>query len=74
MLKSFDQELRQREAELEAREQAVAAKERALDARSIKHNLYDRLTISLRTVDAIIIGCVVAIAALVALGMYFGRG
>jgi hypothetical protein len=45
-----------------------------LEARSIKHNLYERITVSLRTVDAVIIGCAAAIIILVIVGMYIGRG
>lgn len=69
-----EDDFQRRLAELEARELAVAARERAGEAKGLRYNLYERITLSRRTVDIIIIACAVAIVTLVAVGVYLGKG
>lgn len=63
-----EQELERRVAELEAREQDIARREKIMEARSVRHCIYDGLNVSLRTVDTVIVLCAIAIVALVVLG------
>ncbi|MDR1612977.1 MAG: hypothetical protein LBT97_09370 [Planctomycetota bacterium] len=67
-------DLQKRLEEVARRERAVARRERAVDAKSIKHNLYERMNLSLGAVNAVIILCVVALAVLIALGICLGPG
>ncbi|MDR1521068.1 MAG: hypothetical protein LBU23_13145 [Planctomycetota bacterium] len=60
-------------AEVEARERAVERRERAAGAEGLRHNLYARVNLSRRAVDAVIVACAVLIAVLAAVGYYFGK-
>ncbi len=66
-------EIQQRIAELEERERKISEREKALSAKSIHRNHYDRIDVSTRTMDVIIIICVLAIAVLVVAGMFLGK-
>jgi hypothetical protein len=66
-------EMQQRIAELEERERKVTEREKALAGKSIHRNHYDRIDVSTRTMDIIIIVCVLIIAALVVAGVFFGK-
>ena len=74
MIMMDENELQRRLAEVEARERAVTAREQAARVRGIRYNMYERITLSPRAIDAIIIGCAVAIVALVIVGAVMGKG
>ncbi len=66
-----ERDMEHRMAEIEAREQAVAAKERAISAKSIRCNLYDRITLSKASIDVIIIACAAAILGCILFGVLY---
>ena len=66
-------EVQNRLAELEAREKELARREAAFAAKGLRNNLYDRVNLSAKAVDAIIIACILAIILAVAVGMYLGN-
>ena len=65
-----ENELRERLAVIEARERALAERERAFAAKGVRSNLYDRVTLSVGTLNYIILACAALIAALTAIGYY----
>lgn len=67
------EELQRRLAEVEAREQELARRESALAAKAVHRNPYERLNLSEKAVNAVIIVCILAIAALIAFGLYLGK-
>ena len=71
---SADTELERRLADLEERERKMSERERAAaGAAGLRHNLYERITLSTRTIDCIIIACAVLIVLCVIVGMILGR-
>ena len=64
---ALETDLEQRIAEVEAREQAVERREKG-----IRHHLYSRINVSVRTMDIFIFACAAAIASLVVLGICLG--
>ncbi len=68
------QEFEKRLAELERRERDVARREIALEAKSLRHNLYDRIPASsAKWIDHIIAVCVVALFMLIVIGILMAR-
>lgn len=67
-----EDELRRKEAELDTRERDVARREDAVRGGSLRHNLYERITLSKRAVDAIIAICALLIAAFTIAGVLYG--
>lgn len=67
-----EDELQRRLADIEAREAQLAKRERAAAARGIRRNMYENITLSVRAIDAIIIGCAVLIVLLVIVGRVIG--
>jgi len=46
---------------------------RAAQAKGLRHNLYEHVTLSVRTLDIVIFVCALLIAALVVTGTLLGR-
>lgn len=65
--------LGRRLADIEARERALETRERAAKARGLKHNLYERIDVSVKTLDRLIIACAVVILALAVIGAIRGN-
>ncbi len=68
-----EDDLARRLEDIEARERALETKERAAKARGIRHNIYERIDVSVKTMDRIIIACAVVILALVLIGAIGGQ-
>ncbi len=66
-------DLQKRLEELEERERNVALREHAVKARSVHHDHYGKVDVSIGTMNKIIVALMLFIALLVALGMYLGR-
>lgn len=68
-----EDDLARRLEDLEARERTLETKERAAKARGLKHNLYERIDVSVKTMDRVILICAAVILALVLIGVIDGR-
>jgi Flp pilus assembly protein TadB len=72
-----EEELLRRSAELDARERELDKKERAQKAESksggLRRNLYEHVTLSVQTLNIIIVICAALIIALVLVGTLRGR-
>lgn len=60
-------------AVIEARERELDKREKAAQAKGLRHNLYERVTVSVRTLDAVIVVCALLILILVIAGVMQGR-
>jgi hypothetical protein len=65
-----EEELRRKEAELDAREREISRREAA--ACFLRRNPYERVTLSKRTLDAVIAVCALLIVAFVIAGAIYG--
>jgi len=72
MEKMSEIEMAKRLEEIEAREQELEKREKVAAAKGLRQNLYDRITCTLGTVDAIIMVCAALIIALTVIGTVYG--
>lgn len=73
MMTDTASDLEKRLEALEERERNVALREQAVKVKSVHHDHYAKVDVSIGTMNKIIIALMLFIALLVALGMYMGR-